>query len=202
MFTANRLDLIMTLVTALATAVNCVLMMIMIQVTKRYVQITGEILKAAKSQANAAQAQATAAVESLRGFREQIEEQLGLGQHLVQTAISSAVKQIEYWRALEITLPASRSLPPTDDLVPANATSAVEQARRLSADGARHLSEAFDYLRLARVEIEAVKQAGREFPAGGCRALVRFATSIISPSRNMIYERTKQTDRPLSHAAC
>jgi len=161
----GSLNIIATLVTALATAINTVFVIILVRVTQQYTRITGEILKAAQAQACASQAQASAARESIAALKEQIESQLGLGRAIVQSVVSSALGQIEYWKSVEVSFTTSRTLPPTDDLVPANSMSAVEHARRLSAEGVEHLSAAFDCLKLARNEIEAVKHWGQLYPS-------------------------------------
>ena len=170
----DTLNIITAVVMSIATAVNTAFVVILVRVTKKYTRITGEILeaaqaqaKAAQTQANAAQAQASAASETISALRQQIEEQLGLGRTAVQTIITSAMKQIEYWKSMEISFATSRTLPPTEDLIPTTIASAIEHARRISREGAEHLSGVFDNLRLARNEIEAVKLAGRQWPLPG-----------------------------------
>ena len=161
---AKTFEIIATLVASIATAVNTVFVIILVRLTGKYTRITGEILKAAQAQASASQAQASAASASIGLLREQIESQLGLGRTIVQSAISSALAQIEYWKSVEVSFSTSRTLPPTDDLLPANAMAAVEHARRLSSEGAERLSAAFDCLKLARNEIEGVRQWGQLYP--------------------------------------
>lgn len=67
---------------------------------------------------------------------------------------------IDYWKGLPLkNLTATGAIPPTADLIPMNASSAVEHARRISPQGAQLLSSAFDNLRRARDEIESMRQS-------------------------------------------
>jgi len=151
-----------TAATAVASAVNAVCVLVLARITGRYARSTAEILEesrkaravaerqaaAAQAQAAAAQAQANAAHESLAILRQQLEDQLGLGHGIVQSSIQSAVSAIQYWKSQPLNkLATVRGLPPTDGLVPVNASAAVEHARRISIEGAQHLSAAFDDLR-------------------------------------------------------
>jgi hypothetical protein len=89
---------------------------------------------------------------------QQLEEQAGLGQSVVQSAIESAISQITWWKAKDLEgLARTQGLPLTDNLVPANATAAVDHARRISALAAQELSAAFDALRNAQSEIESMR---------------------------------------------
>ena len=115
-------------------------------------------VEAAIKSADAATTSANAAQESLSLMRHQFEEQAGIGQSIVQSAIESAISQITWWKAKDLErLARFQGLPLTDNLVPANATTAVDHARRISAPAAQELSAAFDALRTAQSEIESMR---------------------------------------------
>jgi hypothetical protein len=116
-------------------------------------------VKAAIKSADAATTSAYAAQESVGLMRQQFQEQAGLGHSVVQSAIESAISQITYWKAQPLSnLAKHRALPPTESLVPANALAAVDHARRIDQQAAQLVSSAFDDLRNARNEIDAMKQ--------------------------------------------
>ena len=86
---------------------------------------------------------------------------------VIHTAIDSALRAITYWRDLPLTHAAKApGLPEPDTLIPANATGAVEHARRVSEGAAMFLSSAFDDLRNAINEIERIKRLD---PSGAFR---------------------------------
>ena len=159
-------------VQAAASVASVLLAGALVWTTIRYARITAQILqesrksreaaelqaKAAQSQASAAQAQATATHETLTLLKQQLEEQLGLGRGIVQSAVDSAVSAILYWKQRPLTHVAKApGFPPSDNLVPTNAIAAVEHARRISPQAAQELSSAFDDLRNAVNEIERTR---------------------------------------------
>jgi len=175
MYTAQSLITWPDVISAAAAAINVILVAVLVVITWRYASSTANILEesrkarqaaeqqvtTAQAQASAAQSQATAAYETLHLLREEIQDLSGLGRGIVQSAIQSTISAIEYWKRQSLKdLAQLQSFPPTDGLVPANANSAVEHARRISPSGAQLLSAAFDNLRRTREEIERIKQAG------------------------------------------
>ncbi len=162
-------------VQALASVASVIFAGILVWTTIRYARSTAEILeesrksrKAAESQASAGEAQARAAFESIALVRQQLEDQLGLGRSVIHSAIDSAVSAISYWKERPVTHVAKASgLPPSDNLIPANAVSAVEHARRVSPQAAQQLSSAFDDLQHAKNEIERIRLLGRAAGTAG-----------------------------------
>lgn len=181
MTSAQWITMISAAIAAIAAIVNAVSIVVLVIITNRYAKSTAEILdesrkarQAAERQANAAQEsisasirQASAAQASVDLLHQQLEEQLGLGRGVIQSAIASAMSAISYWKSKPLSdVSRAGSLPPTDDLLPMNAVAAIEHARRISAEGAQFLSEAFDDLRLAKNEIERIKRVNQTMRTG------------------------------------
>jgi len=153
--------IIAAVVSAGAAVVNAVCVGVLVWITKRYAQSTAAILEESRKARAAAESQASAARQSVEFLRQQFEEQLGLGRSVVQNAIDSAMSGVEYWKQRDLkSPPRAPGFPPTDTLIPSNAASAVEHARRISSELARLLSSAFDDLRNARYEIERMRATG------------------------------------------
>jgi hypothetical protein len=147
--------------------VNAISVVVLVAVTAYYAWTTRRILresekmrKAAEKQAAAASAQASAAFDTLYHLRQQVEELQGLGKSIVRAAIDSAVSAIENWRRFDIrnNFAIAEAFPPSDGLVPGNAQAVLEHARRISEDCFALLSGAFDDLRMAHNEIEALRR--------------------------------------------
>jgi hypothetical protein len=159
---------------AVAAIASVILAGVLALITRHYASITNKILKeseksrrAAELQASSSQAQATAAFESIALVRQQMEDQLGLGRSVIHTVIDSAISAIARWKSLPLTHVAKApGFPPSDDLIPANATNAVEHARRISHEMASQLSSAFDELKSARSEIERIRLLGNSRGVG------------------------------------
>jgi len=150
---------------AVAAVVNVLAVAVLVGVTIHYARTTAKILEESRKSREAAERQAAAAEESIRAFRQQIEEQAGLSRTIVASAIQSAIRNIEYWsRANVFNLACTHAIPANIDLVPDNSRAAVEHARRISVDGSVELSGAFDNLRSARTEIEILRDA-KQTPA-------------------------------------
>ena len=162
-------------ISACATALNTILVCWLAVITGKYARTTAAILEesrkareaaerqvaAAKSQASAAQAQASVAYQTLALLKQQLEDQLGLGRGIVQTAIHGAISAIDYWRSLKlIDLAKERGLPQTDGLIAPDMHGAIEHARRISEKGAELLAAAWDNLQRARDEIDRLKERG------------------------------------------
>jgi len=143
---------------------------------------------AAKQSASAAQSSAGAASESAALMRQEFYDQADLGRSIVQTTIDSAIATIDHWRSLGIQHYASTQLPPTDDLIPATANSAVERARRISSQAAAKLSSAFDDLRRARRELETQRDVSgnRPIPASSS---AKFESSLNSAFDKLMHVR-------------
>jgi hypothetical protein len=134
------------------------LVAVLVGVTWKYARSTSAILTESGKMRLAAEKQASAAQRSVDLLTSQIQEQLGLGRSVVKSAIESALSAIAYWKQRPLTSVAmAPGLPPSDNLVPANALAAVEQARRISSEAAEQLSSAFDDLRNAVNEIERLR---------------------------------------------
>ncbi len=150
--------IVTAIVSAVAAVVNAGSVIVLVWITKRYAESTAAILEESRKARTAAESQASAARQSVEVLQQQLEDQLGLGRSVVQNAIDSAISTIGYWKERDLrTGPRALGFPPTDGLVPNNAISAVEHARRISGELAQHLSSAFDDLRNARNEIERMR---------------------------------------------
>ncbi len=151
-------------VQAAAAVVSILLTAVLVVTTILYLRTTNRILEESRKSREAAERQASAAQNSIILLRQQLEEQLGLGRGVVKSTVESAISAISYWKQRPLTHVAKApGLPPTDDLVPANALTAVEHARRIFPEAAEQLSSAFDDLRNAVNEIERTRFLG----AGG-----------------------------------
>lgn len=127
--------------------------------TKRILDESEKMRKAAEKQAAASEQQASAAFETLHHLREQVEELEGLGRSIVQTTVDSIIRRIEEWKKLDIkghfaiaeTFPAPK-------LVPENSQEVLGHARRISGQCALLLNEAFDDLRAAENQIDILRK--------------------------------------------
>ena len=146
--------------------VNAISVVVLVGVTAYYAWTSNKILKesektrkAAEKQAASAESQASTAMATLHELRQQNEELRGLGNSVVRTAIDRAVRSIERWKKLEIkqNFVNAHTFPSPDDLIPDNAQSAVEHARKVSEHCVALLIESFDDLRSARDQIEILK---------------------------------------------
>jgi hypothetical protein len=145
-------------VSALAAVANVLLVAVLVWVTWQYARSTDAILRESEKARLAAENQASAAQKSVDLLMSQLQEQLGLGRGVIQSTIESALTAIAYWKQRPLTsVAAAPGLPPSDNLIPANALAAVEHARRISPEAAQQLSSAFDDLRNAVNEIERVR---------------------------------------------
>ena len=145
-------------VQAASAAASAILTVVLVGTTIAYVVITNRILVESQKSRVAAEQQASSARKTVEVLQQQIEDQLGLGRSVVQSAIDSAVSAIAYWKTLDLpTLARLRGLPPTESLVPANAVSAVGHASRIDSSMAQLVSSAFDDLRNVQNEIDAMK---------------------------------------------
>jgi len=145
-------------VTACAAVVNAVSVVILALITRQYARSTKAILEESKKARSAAESQASAASLSVSLLQRQIEEQFGLGQSIVASAVESLMKQIEYWKSQDIKkLALCNGLPPTTDLVPPIFQAAVEHARRISPVAGEALLKASDEVKLAKNAIESIR---------------------------------------------
>lgn len=146
-------------VSAFAAALNVILVGVLVWVTRQYAKSTDKILLESEKARLAAEKQASAAQKSVDLLTSQLQDQLGLGRGIVQSALESALSAIAYWKQRPITnVSAAPGFPPSDTLLPANALAAVEHARRISPTMAQVLSSAFDDLRNASSEIERLRR--------------------------------------------
>src|SRR5215472_17327574 len=145
-------------IATIAAVVNSLSVVILVAVTAYYAKKTADILEESRKARIASESQALAAQHSLDLLRAQLVDQLGIGRAVIESAIESAMSAISYWKQRPLTnVSKGPGLPPSGNLVPANALAAVEHARRFSPQAAQELSSAFDDLRSAVSEIERVK---------------------------------------------
>jgi len=129
-------------------------------VTGYYAFSTYKILGESQKTRDATERLANSSEQANKLLRQQIEEAAGLGKEIIRSAYQTASFNIKYWKAVNILDLATRNaIPLKIELVPPDAQSAVYHARRLSPDGAAHLSYAFDKLRIAQSEIEILREA-------------------------------------------
>ena len=165
-------------VTAFATVVNAVAVVVLVVVTIWYARsakrqanaseqqakAASEQAKAAQSQAGAAQAQASTASATLYELRRQLYDQKDMEVALVEGEIKSALTNTEYLLApgprsnLESAIRAN-ALPQEVVLAPSNPEAVLECARRVSTALALQLGHVFDELRIAKSEIDGVRSA-------------------------------------------
>jgi hypothetical protein len=168
-------------IVAVASSVNAISVVVLVVITYKYAESTKAILEeshkareAAERQADAAQqnikaanSQANAAQANVDFLQRQLEAQIGLGRGMVQAAIDSAIRSISYWRGLQISdLSRATSLPDPSGLLPPNIATVVEHASRISVPAAELVSEGFDNLRLAKNEVERVRNASKAINTG------------------------------------
>jgi hypothetical protein len=116
-------------------------------------------VEAAIKSADAATTSANAAQESLRLMRHQLEEQAGLGQSVLQSAIETAISAIQFWKGQDLPKLANmRGLPPTDNLAPQDISAALDHARKIDLSAAQQVSSAFDDLQSARLELKIMRE--------------------------------------------
>ncbi|MBZ5641150.1 MAG: hypothetical protein LAO19_00155 [Acidobacteriia bacterium] len=149
--------------------VNAISVVVLVLVTWYYARTTKRILResekmrqAAERQATYAASQANSAQESLNILRGQIENLLGLGSSVVCTAIDSTIRNIEDWKKLDIShnLATAKYFPPSSGILPGNAQTVLEHARKISNECVSLLNDAFSDLRTAQNYIEMLKQGG------------------------------------------
>lgn len=146
--------------------INVALVFALVVITAYYAWSTKRILEESRKTREAAERQAAAAEESIRALRQRLEEEAGLSRTIVAAAIQTATRNIEHWKSLNIpNLAVIHGLPKTVDLLPPEYHSAVQHARRISVDASAELSSAFDNLRMAKTEIEILRDAKQTSPA-------------------------------------
>lgn len=164
----------MTLSNLIVDWVNAVSVVVLVLVTAYYAWTTRQILtesekmrKAAEKQATSAEQQASAAFETLHHLRQQVEELQGLGRSIVRTTTDSLIRGIEEWRKLDIKAHfATADTLPSPRLLPENAQTVLDHARRISDDCATLLAQAFDDLRSAEDQIEILRKGATAYRGG------------------------------------
>lgn len=143
-------------------------------------------VKAAIKSADAATTSAIAAQESLRLMREQLEDQAGLGESVLQGAIESTISAIQFWKGQDLPKLANmRGLPPTENLAPQNTSAALNHARKIDKSAAQQVSSAFDDLESARLELEIMREMapgrimGPAFYDPKCNAVTQYFNSAF-----------------------
>ena len=132
----------------------------LVMVTGYYAFSTYKILGESQKTREATERLANASEQANKQLMQQIEEAAGLGKEIIRSTYQTASFNIKYWKTTNVLDLATRNaIPLKVDLVPPDAQSAVYHARRLSPEGAAHLSYAFDKLRIAQNEIEILREA-------------------------------------------
>ena len=136
---------------------NLILLFVLVVITAYYAYTNRQI-------ALSAQRQASAAEESLRQLREQVQAQQEVGRMIVENTVQSALAKIKIWKTFNIGyLANNKRLPQTINLVPDQAGSALENASRISKEAAEELGNAFDDLTFAQTHVEIL----RSYQSGG-----------------------------------
>jgi hypothetical protein len=163
--------------------INAALVFALVVITAYYARSTANILDESRKAREATERQASAAEESIRALRQRWEEEAGLSRTIVATAIQTATRNIEYWKNRNIqNLAATNGLPATVDLLPTEHHSAIQHARRISVDASVELSGVFDNLRLAKTEIEILRDA-RETSVAFYAEHSRFALEFLDAAK-------------------
>lgn len=145
---------------SLARPISAWSTLILVFVTGYYAYKTSKILDESRKARQAAERQASAAEESIRLLREQIEEKAGLDKTIVASAMQTAIRNIEYWQSANVySMAGTYAISQNIQILPGSAHSAVEHSRRISVEGSGVLSSAFDYLRYAETEIRVLRDA-------------------------------------------
>src|SRR5437016_5068061 len=121
---------------SLATPISAYSTLILVFVTGYYAYKTSQILDESRKSRQAGERQASAAEESIRLLREQIEESAGLDKTIVASAMQTAIRNIEYWQNVNVySMASTHRIPQNVQMSPGNAHSAVEHSRRISVEG-------------------------------------------------------------------
>lgn len=146
--------------------INVALVFALVVITAFYAWSTQKILDESRKSREATERQATAAEESIRALRQRLEEEAGLSRTIVAATIQTVTRNIDHWKSLNIpNLAVIYGLPGTIDLLPPDYDSAVQHARRISVEASVELAGTFDDLRLAKTEIEILRDAKQTSPA-------------------------------------
>jgi hypothetical protein len=159
---------------AVATIVNTLTVCVLILINIGYLRAANNQAEASLRQATAASEQVTEsraqvklAQDNIEFLRNRLNEDLVFGRDHVLNAIKSAMIRITYWKGLPLTeLRVASSFPDSHDLVPSDVAIVAEHARRISSEVGQHVTQGFDYLELARNEIERLRNANVAIPSG------------------------------------
>src|SRR5580765_725752 len=88
--------------------------------------------------------------------RQQAQEARSIARSVVAAAMQRAMKEIEYWLNVNI-MDVIDFIPPVQ-LVPSTQTEILEHARKISVEGAAHLSGVFDNLLYAERELTILQR--------------------------------------------
>ena len=170
---------------AIASAVNALAVVVLVCVTSWYASSTKKILAESRKTREAAEKQATTAQNTLEILQRNLEEQSGLGRIALKHELARAISLIVYWQERPVTeLVRASSLPETSDLIPANLSNILDQARRVSFVVGETTSAAFHKLLLAKTEVERLKNAdasrisGNPYDSAPSKANVYFAEAL------------------------
>ena len=183
-------------VSATAAVLNAISVVTLAVITWHYARSTKAIFEESKKARSAAEAQASAASLSVSLLQRQLEEQFGLGRSIVDSAIESLMKQIEYWKSQDIKkLALCNGLAPTTDLVPSFFQSAVDHARRVSPAAGEALLKASDSAKLAKNAIESIR--GIAPISGHCLGIYDAAVNDVNSCLTDAFELIVEAQRIL-----
>ena len=178
--------------------INAALVFALVAITAYYAWSTAKILDESRKSRQAAERQAAAAEESIRVLRQRWEEEAGLSRTIVAAAIQTATRNIEYWKNANIlNLAAIYALPKTIDMLPVDHHSAVQHARRISVAASVELAGAFDNLRMAKTEIEILRDA-KDTSIAFCQQHSAAATNFLDSAMLDLSEAQKYLQEALT----
>lgn len=152
-------------VQAAAAVASVLLTAALVWTTIRYVRSTAEILEESRKAREAAERQAATSEENLELLKREYEDRIGEGPQIISQALSGALKSIAYWIGQTMEgIHRPGHIPNPEGLISADLLSARNHARRVSDQCAEQISAAIDEMRLARSDIERMKQAALHGP--------------------------------------
>lgn len=170
---------------------NLIILFVLAGLTAWYAWATHRILDEIRRQTKALEEQSNATRESVLILRKSTEDQYGVGQMIVASALQSAFRNIERWSDPKIiNLAFLGALPDRVFLIPNNGQSAVEHARVISSQAAVELAGAMDDLRRGEEEMEVLRRLhGR--PSHEIEKQFAHVRSLLGSARNNLLSSQK-----------
>jgi hypothetical protein len=163
------------------TIVNAVATFALVMITAWYARLTSKILSQSQEQTVAMREQAVATKEAVSLSRQTAQDQRQIGRSIIASTVQTALRNIEYYRALEIEeLSADYSLPERAFLVPEGGSHAVQQAKLWTSDASVELASALDTLRHAEGQYQIIHRRslrGHRASEDDMRAFLGFLKS-------------------------